>query len=81
MEMAGEPFQTLDSEAAAERRVAALPGGSMGEIPGAGTDVQRDEPKPASGAAAPSMQDSGGGQPKEPSAPVREGALSVGPFV
>lgn len=80
MELAGERFATLRSEAMSESMVVSLP--STTDMDAGGQPASRDE-APASRPSIPEpRQDSGAGQPNHSSAPVREGAsLNVGPFV
>ncbi len=75
MEVDGEPFLTLDSEAMAERRIAANVEGLRGDVP-------REPRGSASGKVAPGTQDNKGEQPINSTSPGREGAsaLNTGPL-
>jgi len=79
MELAGERFAVLGSEAASESMLASLP--TRTETGASGQPGSRDR-DPASRPVSEPGQDSSDGQPNNSSAPVREGAsLNVGPFV
>ena len=80
MELAGERFATLRSEAMSESMLVSLPGTT--DVEAGGQPGSRDEGPATRPSIFEPGQDSGGGQPNHSSAPVREGAsLSVGPFV
>ncbi|MFB3882164.1 MAG: zf-HC2 domain-containing protein [Armatimonadota bacterium] len=80
MESAGERFATLNSEAASQAMLAALPI-TPESSPGGAGEAARDT-LPSGAGDAGRAQDNSGGQSNQPSAPVREGAsLDVGPFV
>jgi hypothetical protein len=80
MELAGERFAVLRSEAMSESMLASLP--SATDMDAGGQPESRDESPPPGPSMSEPGQDNGGGEPNHSSAPVREGAsLSVGPLV
>ena len=80
MELAGERFAVLRSEAMSESMLVSLP--RTTDLDAGGQPGSRDEAPTSRPSVSEPGQDSSAGQPNHSSAPVREGAsLNVGPFV